>query len=75
MKKNYTINGQKIFNYYNKADAVEFANDWMTFFTTVRLGNQFNNWYEWCNEFADFALQYELFDNNPFNLVKATKKS
>ena len=65
-----TENGQKIFNYYaDEAGVLEFASDWMDFFTENNMTNQMYDWHKWCDEFAEWGLITDKFDGNPFNLT------
>jgi len=64
-----TENGDKIFDYYCEAGALEFASDWMDFFIENNMRNEMYDWHKWCDEFAEWVLISERFDGNPFNLI------
>ena len=65
-----TENGEKIFQYYCKAGALEFASDWMDFFLENGMTNQMYDWYKWCDEFAEWVLNYHQFEEGAFGLIK-----
>ena len=71
----HTNNGEKIYSYFaNEAGTLEFASDWMDFFTQLGLGNQMYDWHKWCDEFAVWVLDYNQFEEGAFNLIREEEK-
>ena len=67
-----TENGEKIFQYYCEAGALEFASDWMDFFIENNMTNQMYDWHKWCDEFAEWVIintPYR-FDESAYGLTK-----
>jgi hypothetical protein len=65
-----TKNGEKIFDYYCKAGVLEFASDWMDFFIQNNMNNHMYDWHKWCDEFAEWVLISEHFEDGAFGLTK-----
>ena len=75
-----TENGQKVYDFYVKANAMEFASDWTDF--TIYYSRLWDNrtnytaeWHKWCDEFAEWVLEYRPFDGNPFDLDGYTEEA
>lgn len=69
-----TYNGEKIYEYYCEAGALEFAHDWMEFFNDYyrHIGNQMYSWHKWCDEFAEWVIEnaeYNSLQPEDFNLI------
>ena len=65
-----TENGDIIFRFYCEAGVLEFASDWMDFFIENNMGNQMYDWHKWCDEFAEWVLISERFEDGAFGLKK-----
>jgi len=65
-----TENGCIIFKYYCEAGTLEFASDWMDFFTENNMTNHMYDWHKWCDEFAEWVLISEHFEDGAFGLKK-----
>ena len=64
-----TENGEKIFNYYKTADVLEFASDWYEFFAYQGCGNEFSQWWSWCDEFAKYILEAREDEAGTYGLI------
>ena len=69
-----TENGQLIYNYFAKADALEFGSSWTDF--TIYMNafhknttNYTAQWHKWCDEFAVWVLSSNFFEEGEFGLV------
>jgi hypothetical protein len=68
-----TKNGERIYDYYTlNPNAIEFASDWMDFFNDTRLGNKFDKWDRYCDEFAEWVLTLipYRFEVGAYGLIK-----
>ena len=69
-----TVNGQLIYDYFVKADALEYGSSW-TDFTIYMNGfhknttNYTAQWHKWCDEFAVWVLSSNFFEEGEFGLV------
>jgi len=56
-----TENGQKVYTFYTNTSigTLEFAHDWMAFFLYLDQGNQMYSWHKWCDEFAEWVIDYD----------------
>lgn len=71
-----TQNGERIYDYYTlNTDILEFAHDWMQFFTDTRLGNKFHDWHKYCDEFAKWVISSpHIWDTEAFGLVRGEEE-
>ena len=69
-----TENGQKVYDYYSSVncDELEFAYDWCEF-SMFEHSNIIYDWHKYCDEFADWILNYSELDADKIGLTTETE--